>query len=142
MPKLKKYISSLEDAFKSANKIVENNNLTIQEIAENINCDEELVEIFLNNDNDVSGALTRMFVFLNIRIKSKEFLFQSHKAYDNGTYVKIKRIINPQCSIYYDRTRQIFYDFSMKYKREKITETRKNIIITEMSDFLEKHLNS
>ena len=136
-------IGNLSDIFDVAMKKMVEDNLSIQEIAENIDIDEELLEIFLNSKNNVINDLSRLLQFLRINTYYKDNYFRAYHITDDKTQLKITRIIKPRCSIYFDKSTQNFYKFSMVHKlHNKISNTRKQIIMSEMKGFLENYLRN
>lgn len=136
-------IANLSDIFDATMKRIVRHNLSIQEISENLDIDEELLEIFLNSKNNVINDLSRLLEFLKINTYYKENYFTAYKITDAGTQLKITRFIKPKCSIYFDRPTQKFYRFSMKYgKHNIISDTRKQLFMSEMKDFLEDYLRN
>ncbi len=136
-------IASLSDIFDATMKRMIRHNLSIQEIAENTDIDEELLEIFLNNENNVINDLSRLLEFLKINTYYKENYFTAYKIIDAGKQLKIARIIKPKCSIYFDKATQKFYRFYAKFGRHNIiSETRKQVFMSEMKDYTENYLRT
>ena len=123
------------------NRIIENN-LTFEEVAENSGISVELLEILLNPDSDVVDSISRLFAFTKINLHSKRILLKIHTiAYNkNKTQLRIKRVVEPKCSMFFDKATQEFYKFSMTNKRLKISETHKQLLMSDMKGFLEKTL--
>jgi len=116
------------------------NNLSIQEVSENSDVSEELIELLMNPDSDVINSIDRLFTALKVNRYFKELKFEIYKLSGEGTQFKVTRIINPKCSIYFDKSTQEFYRFRVKYKRDKLSIARKQLIMSEMKDFLENRL--
>jgi hypothetical protein len=116
------------------------NNLSIEEVSENAEVSEELVELLMNPDSDVVNSIERLFKSLKVNLYIKELKFEIYKLRGEGNQFKVTRIINPKCSIYFDKSTQEFYRFREKYKRDKLSRARKQLIMSEMKEFLENRL--
>ena len=116
------------------------NNLSIQEVSENSDVPEELIELLMNPDSDVINSIERLFTALKINIYMSELKFDIYKLFGEGNQYKIIRVINPKCSIYFDKSTQEFYKFRVKYKRNNLSRVRKQLIMSEMKEFLESKL--
>mgnify|MGYP000978711307 FL=1 len=114
--------------------------LTIQELAENTDLSQEMVEFYLNSE--AIEEFSRILEFMKIGLYYNHFIFNAYKIYDAGTQLKITRVIEPRCSVYFDRKTQGFYRFEMRFKRHfKLSDTRKQLILNEMKDFYEDYEN-
>ena len=122
------------------NKIIKQN-LTIEEVAVNSGVKQEMVEFFLNPNNNVVDDLSRLIDFTKTGLKQKDYIFKTYNIIEEGTQIKITRVIKPQCSVYFDKPTQDFYRFSLKYKKHnKISNIRKRLIMSEMKESLEEYL--
>lgn len=131
--------SNITDAFAEAKKVIQENNITIQEISENTNIDEQLVHIIFNEV--ITNDLSRVLDFLKIKLIIKPLKFKPYSIIDDkGTSIKIKRRIKPYCSMYYDKATGKYYNFNVKHKSMKLSQKRKDIIIDEMDSVLKEYL--
>ena len=118
-----------------------NNNLSIKEVADNSGVSEKLVEILLNPDSDVIDSISRLLTDFKINTYAKELTFRVYEVYGKENQFKVTRLIKPRCSIYFDKSTQKYYKFSVKYKRDDVSETNKQLIMSEMKEFLENYVN-
>lgn len=121
-------------------KIILNNKISIEDIVENTNLDEETIKIFLNSE--VSTELTTLLDFLGIRIRFRNLAFKAYYITEEPTIIKITRVIKPYCSMYFDRTTGKYHRFKIKYKKAKVSENKRELIIKEMDDAVREHLNN
>lgn len=133
---------SLDYILEITKQVIQDKKLTIKELADNIEAEEQIIEILLNPNNDVVGALSRLIELTNVRLRYVQKPMKVYKIYDNGAQLKIRRTLKPFCWMYFNRATQEFYNFEQKFKREKISTTTKEIIISEMADEVELYLDS
>jgi len=129
--------SLIEDAFEEAKKRIAEHKLTVEEVAENINADPKLVHVLFSNPK-VIEAVSGILLFSKVRFGRYRVLnFTPYTVYDNGNSVlKIRRNILPVCHVYYDKSKQEFYNFKEKVKGS-ITKNTKGIYIQEMIEVIE-----
>ncbi len=133
---------SLSEIFETAKLKIADHHLSIRELHENTDIPEELLAIFLDDSNEVINDLSRLFKFLKYRFSYNEMLFRTHLiSYSKSrTQLKITRIIQPRCTVYYDKGTQKFYKFNMTIKSNKASEMRKQILLNEIAEFVENFL--
>lgn len=137
----KKYDTLLEDAFKEAINRISEHNLSIEEIALNIDADPKLVHVLLTNPKVVE-AVSNILFFTAIRVKHRPLGFFPYTVFDSGkNIVKIRRNIKPVFRIYYSRATQEFYNFKEKIDGS-MSEEHKAIYLTEMMEALETYINN
>ena len=135
-----KYIT-LANAFLLLKKRVIEENLTLEELSKNTGVSEDRLNFYLNSE--MSDEFSRLMDFMRIGLHAKVFKYFVYKIYDGGTQLKITRVIEPKCHIYFDRKTQNFYRFKLKYTRHnKITDDYKQLIMNEMKDYLEEYENN
>lgn len=139
-----KYLT-LADAFLLLKNRVIEENLTLEELSKNTGVSEDRLNFYLNSE--MSDEFSRLMDFMRIGLHAKKFKYFVYKIYDGGTIggtqVKITRVIEPKCHIYFDRKTQSFYRFNLKYTRHnKITDDYKQLIMNEMKDYLEEYENN
>jgi hypothetical protein len=130
---------SLEDVFVSLKNKIAENKLSLKEVAANTQADEELIAIILDDSSQVVKTVSDLLNFMKFKIKSRELNFKVYKIRTYENQVKITRIIHPRCHIYFDKPTQKFFKFEMKYKREKVSDTYKQLIINDMVEFYKKN---
>ena len=135
-----KTYQSIKEAFLEAKNVLTENNLTIQEVAENVDINEDLLNIIFNTT--LTDDMTRILDFLKVKILVKKNLFKTYRIVDSGSVIKIKRIIKPYCYMYYDRATDKYYDFNTNFKAIKIPKQRKEIFISEMDSFNKDYLKT
>lgn len=128
--------------FEEAKQVAINNNLTIEEIQENAKVDPQLLRVFFDDSKDVIDSLDRMFKFLKVSFSSRLKIFEAYKMYDSGTQIKLSRVIEPKCSIYYDKPTSKFYKFSYRVKTIDRSEFTTETLKSEMMDLIYKNLNN
>lgn len=133
--------STLQEVFNIVKKKIVEKNISIEELSLNVGCDEKLIEIFLNPDNDVISSLSRMMALTKVNLKYNNCDFNIYLTYDSGSEIKITRRIKPRCHIYFDMATQEFYDFGVKYKKTFPYEY-KDIYISEMAKHLKEYLEN
>lgn len=134
-------LAPLSEIMTTALQRIVDNNLSIQELSENSNVSEELLEILLNNKNNVTNDLSRLFEFLKINTYFKELVFKAYIITDDANQLKITRVIKPKCFMYFDRATQEYYRFSLKHKRHNtISRQHKYLIMNEMKEFTENYV--
>lgn len=128
----------LEDAFKESLKRISENNLSIEEVALNVDADPRLVHVILTNPKVVE-TVSNIMLFTQVRVKHRVNNFYPYSVFDGGTVFKVRRNIKPICSVYYSRARQEFYNFWEKIDGS-ISKNTKGIYLKEMMDVLEKYI--
>lgn len=131
-----------EQLFLEAKKKAIMHNLTVDDLSENAIVEPELLRILFDDSKDVVGSIDRLFKFLKIRFTTKHNIFDVYKLYDSGTQIKITRVIEPKCSMYYDRATANFYKFSYKIKTIERSETTTDILKSEMKELIEKNISN
>lgn len=131
---------TINDLFSELKQVAIDHNLSIDELAENTNSEPQLLRILFDESQDVIGTLSRLFEFHKIEVFSKHRIFKPYKIYDSGTQIKVTRVIEPRCSMYYDKESAKYFKFKYKFKTKKRSETTTNIIKTEIKELVEKHL--
>ena len=123
-----------------AKTIIAENNMTIKELSENIGAEEGLIQIILDPNNDVVPTLSRMVEFLKIDVNKRRKKFKPYKIFQDGTTIKVVRVIKPKCSMYYDTSTGDFFNFLTRDKSLKISDMRRDIYISEMAKAVQKFL--
>lgn len=133
---------TLSEIFKVAKLKIADHHLSIRELHENTDIPEELLAIFLDDSNEVVNDLSRLFKFLKFGFMFNELVFRHHLiSYSKSrTQLKITRLIQPRCTVYYDKGTQEFYKFNMTIKSNKASKMRKEILLNEMALFVENFL--
>lgn len=131
---------SFVECFDAVKIRIFDNKLTIQELAETIGTEEEILEILLNPNTQVIEILSKLILIMKIKLHYSEMNFKLYKIFDNKTQLKIIRTLQPFCSMYFDRATQEFYNFKLTHKHYKISKTTKEIIVSEMAEAIKKHL--
>ena len=135
-----KYLN-LTEVFNSVKNKLINKNLTIEEVAENTGVKQEVVEFLLDPNNNIIDDLSRIILFTKTGLEQRDYIFKTYTITEEDTQLKITRVIKPKCSIYFDKPTQEFYHFTAKYKKHnKLSNTRKMLIMSEMKDFLQDYL--
>ena len=131
---------TIEQLFEEVKQIAIDHNLSIEDIADNTDIEHQLLRIFFNESTDVIGSLSRLFKFTKISLFSSHRIFETYKIYDSGKQLKITRVIEPKCSMYYDKATAKFYKFAYKYKTKERTETRSDILKSEIKQLTNSYL--
>ena len=133
---------SLDTSVKNLIEVFKANNLSIQEIQENTGVEEPFLEMVFSNTDNFITKISRLFEFANIRITSRNMSFSAYKIFTDKEEPKLKvtRVIEPRCSMYYDRTSHDFYNFSMRLKNHNVSDVRIEIYKEEMRDFVDSYL--
>jgi len=138
MPKTTKF----KQVFDLAKERIAEHNLTIDELHRNTEIPIELLRIILDDSTNVINDLSRLFEFLNIRVSALPKSFRPYIITDDEQQLKITRVIEPRCSMYYDKMDGKCYSFSYKKKRLKHEPSETKVIQSEMKALINKHLNS
>jgi hypothetical protein len=138
-----KYNKTLIQIFEEIKKRFSKHNLTFEEIHLNTNIPVEMLQIYFSEDNTVIEDLSKIVNFSKINLHTHTKIFKAYKIYEQGNTIKITRIVEPKCSMYYSRATQDYYRFAFKKKRFKGNEMiNKELIINEMDEKLEIYLKN
>ena len=135
----KKYDTLLEDAFKVSLDRISEYNLSVEEVALNIDADPKLVHVLLTNPK-VIEAVSNIMLFTKVRVKHRELNFYPYSVFDGGNVIKVRRNIKPVCHVYYSKVSQEFYNFKEKISGS-INNNVKGIYLNEMMEALESYFN-
>ena len=134
--------SSLSFIFEVAKKRFKDENISLDEIIENTKVNRDLLEIIFSES--IVDDISRIIQFANVKITlNNNWELKTHKIFEDDKSIKINRLIEPKCHIYYDKESEQFYNFHIPYKQKsKIKDKHhKAILVKDMCLFLEKHLN-
>lgn len=113
--------------------------ISLEEIEKQTQIDPELMTIIFNEKSEVISAIARLIAFGNFQMKFRRMMSRWYTIEVGETQIKVVRTIYPRCSIRYEKDTDIYFDFQMKKKREKISEEYKQLIISQMKKYVDKN---
>ena len=135
------YYKNFEEVFNELKQIMIDNNLSVEDLADNSGADPQLIRILFDESTDVVGSISRIFEFTNTKLFTKQLQFRMYHLTDSGTQIRVARLIKPKCSIYYDKANGNFYKFEYRFKTRQGTETRTEIIKNEIKVLVDDYLS-
>ena len=123
-----------------AKQILADKNVTFQEIEDNTGVDAEFARILFDDSTRAHQNITAIFDFLHIRFISKRLLFAPYSIFEKGNQIRIRRVIKPKCTLYYDRQKDEFFKFSYDLKNEHRSKLYTDITKNDMKDMVYSYL--
>ena len=131
---------NLQTIFNELEDFALKNNLSIDDFAENTGADPNLIRVLFDDTTDVVGSISRIFEFAKIKLHSTQHKFLRYKISDSGTQIRITRVIEPKCSIVYDKATAKYYQFKYKKAIKERSKTMSNIIKSEIKELIDVYL--
>jgi hypothetical protein len=132
----KKY--SLSAIFEEVKKRFRENNISINEICDNAKVSRDIVEILWSESliDDISRIIQLAKVKITV---SNAWDMKIYRVKESKDAIKVTRIIEPKCHIYYDKASTNFYNFYIKDNENALNDHK--VYIKEMAEVVIERLS-
>lgn len=134
------YYKNFTQVFEELKNLALENNLTVEDFADGTGADPQLIRILFNKETDVIDSISRMFEHVNIKLFTKHLVLKTYYITVSDAQIKVRRLIDPKCQIYYSKSEGRYYDFTYKHKKNRPSATREKIIQSEMKRLVDEYL--
>lgn len=129
------------DVVELAKERIVEENLTFDEIEKSIGVDAEFCRVLFDERTSTADNISRLMEFLKINMKPNKIFFKMYSVRRVENIIKVRRRYSPECTMYYDRDKDVFYKFSFKLKVRQ-GKTYTDILKNEMRDAVFKHMEN
>lgn len=133
---------TLQQIFNELETFALENKLSVEDFAENTGADPNLIRALFDDTTDVVGSISRIFEFSKIKLHSTKLKFETYKIYDSGTQIRITRVVEPKCTIVYDRATAKYYQFKYRKIAKERSKTMSEVIKSEIKELVDDYLQN
>lgn len=140
MKKTRKHKASFDVVFKILKQAIIDSKITITELSDTIDVDNDVLNLIFNNETEVITAISKLLELSKIDIFYYKKVWRLYKIKRTNYGFTIKRIVAPYFTVKYDVSTCEFYNFKYKKQQTKQSEYTKKVLMNEVRVLINKLL--